>query len=217
MKRNIKNYLFKLGIFPLFDLVRRLPDIVQWIWAGCSGVAPAPIKRLVISAYCRRYGLSRFIETGTHLGDTLAYMAGNKKFNTTSIEIDEPCYRAATQRFKGYSNVTLMLGDSGKLMPELIQKLEQPALFWLDGHYSGGKTKRGELDTPISVELEAVLSSPVKGHVILIDDARCFDGTNDYPHLSQLLDRVLSGNEHFMEVSSDIIRIVPKALLKKNR
>jgi hypothetical protein len=55
-----------------------------------------------------------------------------------------------------------------------VRQLQEPALFWLDGHYSGVDTGKDELDTPVSAELEAILGSPVKGHVILIDDARCF-------------------------------------------
>lgn len=165
---------------------------------------------MVLSAYRRQFGLTQFIETGTHLGDTLAYIAQQKSVHATSIELDETYYRAAKQRFIGYSNVTMLQGDSGKLLPELVYRLQTPALFWLDGHYSGGDTGKGELDTPVSVELDAILGLPVKGHVILIDDARCFDGTQDYPHLDRLLETVRRNNTYHIEVSTDIIRLTPK-------
>lgn len=215
MKNTIKYTLFRLGVFPLLDLIRRLPAIVRWLKAGCVGCAPAPIKRRVISAYCKRYGLLEFIETGTYLGDTLAYIAQKKNMHATSIELDENYYRAAQHRFVKYPNVTLLHGDSGKLLPELVSQLQTPALFWLDGHYSGGDTGKGELETPISAELEAILASPEKGHVILIDDARCFNGANSYPHIEDLLKSVRLASAYELELSTDIIRLTPK-LNQKN-
>ena len=210
MKTIIKHNLSRLGILPMLDLIRRLPEIVRWIQAGCTGIASPPVKRMVLSTYRKRYGLTNFIETGTHLGDTLAYIAKQKMVYVTSIELDEAYYLAAKQRFVGYPNVTLLHGDSGKLLPEQVCQLKTPTLFWLDGHYSGGDTGKSELHTPISAELEAILDSPVKGHVILIDDARLFDGTQDYPHLDRVLETVRRKNAYHIEVSTDIIRLTPK-------
>jgi len=210
MKTIIKHNLSRLGILPVLDLIRRLPEIARWIQAGCTGIAPSPVKRMVLSAYRKQYGLTQFIETGTHLGDTLAYIAQQKNVHATSIELDEDYHEAAKQRFVSYPNVTILQGDSGKLLPELVRELQIPALFWLDGHYSGGDTGKGELDTPVSAELEAILDSPVKGHVILIDDARCFNFTNGYPHLDDLLKSARMTSAYQLEVSADIIRLTPK-------
>jgi hypothetical protein len=47
----------------------------------------------------------------------------------------------------------------------------------LDGRYSEGCTARGETNTPILQELEAIFAfCPI--WVVLIDDARHFDGTD---------------------------------------
>jgi hypothetical protein len=79
----------------------------------------------------------------------------------------------------------------------------------LDGHYSAGNTALGDRETPVSAEVAAILNHPVKGHVVLIDDARNFDGTHDYPTLTALRDyvhRVLPNAD--FSVENDIIRIV---------
>ena len=78
-------------------------------------------------------------------------------------------------------------------------------LFWLDAHYSGGETAHAALQTPIVKEIDIVLKDNPK-NIILIDDARCFDGTNDYPTLDTIKNYV-SVVGKTMEVKDDIIRI----------
>ncbi|MBX9870528.1 MAG: hypothetical protein K2X75_00890 [Burkholderiaceae bacterium] len=209
MKNRLKYKLSELGLYPYVDSWRQLPSIVRWIRQGCSGPAPGPIKRLVIAAYLKRYGVRRFVETGTYLGDTLAYMAHDKNVQCTSVELADEYYLKACDRFSSYSNVHLVRGDSGVVIPQIVESLQEPTLFWLDGHYSGAGTGRANADTPISTELVSVLGSPIKGHVILIDDARCFDGANSYPHLDMLLQIVRAQGGYEIEVSADIIRLTP--------
>jgi hypothetical protein len=63
--------------------------------------------------------------------------------------------------------------------------VQEPALFWLDGHYSGGETARGAQGSPIIAELETVFSRKLDD-VVLIDDIRCFTGFDGYPSLADL-------------------------------
>jgi len=81
-------------------------------------------------------------------------------------------------------------------------------LFWLDAHWSGGSTAKGELETPIMQEIECILAHPLSArHVLLIDDARCFVGQNDYPSLETLRKRILAAHADWLfEVQNDIIR-----------
>lgn len=209
MKTFFKHSLSSIGLFPYLDLLRRLPETIHWLCSGCRGIAPSPVKRMVLAEYLRIYRLKHFIETGTHLGDTLADISHNRSIHATSIELDESYFKAAKKRFAKYQNVTLLQGDSGALIPAIVESLEEPALFWLDGHYSGGSTGKGALETPVSAELDAILQSPIKGHVILIDDARCFDGTHDYPKIDRLLETVRHTGKYQIEISTDIIRITP--------
>jgi hypothetical protein len=46
----------------------------------------------------------------------------------------------------------------------------------------------------------------------LINDARYFDGTNDYPNLDDLLRVVREDGSYSAEVSTDIIRLVPRVV-----
>ena len=210
MKSKIKNILARLQIFPALDFIRHLPEIMGWLRKGSCGIAPLPYKRMVIRSYLERYQLGCFIETGTHLGDTLSYIAMNRSVQAFSIELADGYYEAATKRFARYPNVELFHGDSGKLMPKVISSLSKPALFWLDGHYSGGLTAKGEVDTPVSAELQSIFQSPVAGHVVLIDDVRCFDGSNDYPHLDEILAVIRHDGRYHVEISADIMRLTPK-------
>ena len=187
MKPAIKQQLSRLGLLPYCDLIRRLPEITNWIGNGCTGVAPPPVKRLVVSSQLKRFGIYEFIEMGTHLGYMQAYIAYNKSIKCTSIELSKYYYAEAKLRFASYPNVTLLHGDSSAILPQSVHNLQAPALFWLDGHYSGGTTARGEFDTPVSVELSTILDSPIKANVILIDGARCFNGSNTYPYLDNLI------------------------------
>lgn len=209
MKDTIKEIFRRIGMYyPLYYL-RQTPTIIRWMRGGCSVPAPHAIKMSVVRSYLKSYNLKQFIETGTYMGDTLGYIA-REGVGCMSIELSAQLHAKATRRFAGFENVSLILGDSAQEMPKLLTRLGKPALFWLDGHYSAGFTARGEKDSPIIAELEAVYNHPIAGHVILIDDARCFDGTNDYPHLDDLLRKIREEGRYKSEVSMDIIRLVPR-------
>jgi len=163
---------------------------------------------MVVGSYLRKFAIGDFVETGTYLGDTLEYIAKSGVF-CTSIELSQELYEAACKRFNGYKNVRLLQGDSGLRLPELLAEIKTPVLFWLDGHYISDNTASDETHTPISVELQAILSHPIRQHVILIDDAHAFDGTNGYPHLDDLLRVIRQDGSYCAEVSIDIIRLIP--------
>ena len=174
-------------------------------------------KREILDGYRRRFGLRTLVETGTLLGDTVEAM--RRTFDrVVSIELSEDLATRARTRFAEHTNVVILQGDSGLVLPAVLATLREPALFWLDGHYSGDfqspsrgfvKTARGELQTPVVNELKAVLAHDVSGHVILVDDARLFDGTNDYPTVDEV--RAIVGPGRHVTVERDIIRVEPGA------
>ena len=104
--------------------------------------------------------------------------------------------------------MTLVKGDSAQEIPRILAGIHTPALFWLDGHYTDETSGQAAVDTAISAELAAVLAHPVR-HVILIDDARLFNGEWDYPRLEDLVAQVRAQGHYDVEVSADIIRLTP--------
>ena len=164
---------------------------------------------MIIREYAERHGLGTFVETGTYLGGTVEAVRGHFR-RIYSIELDQTLHVRARAHFTAFSHVTLLQGDSGEVLPELLPRIGEPCLFWLDGHFSGGHTAKGRLATPIVAELQAIFAHPVDGHVILVDDARGFGTLPDYPSLDALRALVAARAPRLtFEVSDDIIRIQP--------
>jgi hypothetical protein len=88
-------------------------------------------------------------------------------------------------------------------MKDIMPTLEGNVLFWLDGHYSEGITARGDEDCPVLYELFHIFSQRwfIEG-VVLIDDARLFDGDR-WPKLSDVYTP-----EEGDVLEHDIIRII---------
>jgi FkbM family methyltransferase len=184
-------------------------QIVRWALDGTPGTAPEAVKRLTILDYLDRFGYNLVVETGTYHGNTSAALAASG-VTVHTIELSEMYYRKACERFTGTPNVVCHHGDSGRLLPAVLDEIDQPAVLWLDGHYSMLDTAKGDLETPIVAELETVFARRDKRHVILIDDARCFGSFPDYPALAEveeMVKRNLPG--YSFSVLHDIIRILP--------
>jgi hypothetical protein len=67
-----------------------------------------------------------------------------------SIELSRDLYEKAMKRFTGVTHIRLIRGDSGKELGRVVNEIDRPALFWLDGHYSAGVAAKGEKDTPFT-------------------------------------------------------------------
>jgi hypothetical protein len=165
------------------NIYRLRQGIAARNWDG-RGPAPHPIKQRTVRKYASKHRLRILVETGTFYGDMVAAMLHDFDL-IYSIELSEALYRKAVRRFRDYSHVRLIHGDSAEELGKLVGTLPGPALFWLDGHFSGGVTARGSADTPIFAELLHIRSS-AHPHVVLIDDARCFGTDPVYPKMSEL-------------------------------
>ncbi|HMK24624.1 MAG TPA: hypothetical protein VK483_01240 [Chitinophagaceae bacterium] len=175
-------------------------------------------KRKIIINISGRYNCNEvFLETGTFLGDTVASLK-NYFSKLISIELSKDLATKAQIRFQGESKIQIVQGDSAKQLSEILRLISTPVVFWLDGHYSsefqaGSEyivTGKGEKDTPVMEELMQISNHPIKDHLILIDDARLFNGENDYPakeEIKNFVQKNLPG--HSFSIKKDIIRILP--------
>lgn len=204
--------------------LRRLPPrltalpvvrpIARAVWVGAGRPEPAPAwrKAEILRAVARRHGIDMLVETGTFRGDTVAALRPDFA-RIWSVELQPELHRRAAARFAGDPGVVLLAGDSATVLPAVLPELGGPALFWLDGHWSGGVTARGDRDTPVADELRAVLTAPER-HVVLVDDARLFPAEPDggpYPARSDVEAWVARWRpDADVEVAEDIIRIEPR-------
>ena len=114
--------------------------------------------------------------------------ATKKRFRKIySIEVFEPLASAARAKFSSDKNVEIISADSSDALPTLLPTIEEPVIFWLDGHYNGPGTGKGRSATPIVEEILSIKAARHGYDVIVIDDARSFGGGPDYPSLNSLL------------------------------
>jgi hypothetical protein len=184
---------------------------LQWRLAGRPIPPPPLVKQAIVKQYQRRFGPRVLVETGTFAGEMVNAMLG--RFDRIhSIELDDAWYARAVARFGHRPDVTLLRGDSGARLREVLDRLEEPALFWLDAHYSGPLTARGPLDSPIAQELADIAAHRVRGHVILVDDMRDFNGTGGYPDASALVAELREKRPgDIVEIQDDVLRWHPRA------
>jgi hypothetical protein len=188
-------------------------DVARWSSKKIFGKGrerlPDIFKRRVIASYAQRYHLHTFVESGTWLGRTVAFM---RKYcrRVYSVEIQDHLAKAAQERFAGDPAIHILHGSGARWMAGIVADLAEPALFWLDGHFAAGTARNGEVACPTLDELSAVLADSRYDHVILIDDACEFQGTGGYPTLEAMQQFIRSARPNVaVEVRDDIVRVVP--------
>jgi hypothetical protein len=142
----------------------------------------------------------------------MAAFLSARGFDVITIELDPTLAALARRRFAGNRRVRLIEGDSGTRLPTVVGQLTRPALFYLDAHYSGPGTGKGEIDTPISAEIDLILQRAPAGSVVAIDDARCFGTDPQYPPLQDFLGALKARGVADARVVNDaIVFAVPAA------
>lgn len=170
---------------------------------------PAPVKRWLLEYFARHHHLTTFVETGTFNGGTVLALR-NVFTRLITIELQPELCENARRLLLPYPHVQVRCGDSSALLPQALAELREPALFWLDAHYSGGITARGIADTPIMAELRAVFAHPAKRHIIAIDDAKDF-GHGDYIDLDVVrTEAARTGAYTSVQVAHNMIIISPR-------
>lgn len=215
IRRTLRDAINNSPLYPAVqrgvEWVRHEQALRAWALDGAAGPPPHLLKQGVLREYASKYRLRTLVETGTYLGSMVHAM---RPFfdRIITIEVDDALAARARRRFQGDPRVTVLHGDSAALIAQVVPDLGGPALFWLDGHFSGGITGSGASHCPVMHELPPILEDPRFAHVILIDDSRCFGADPAYPTLEQVRETVLSARPGYsVRVESDIQRYAPLA------
>jgi len=209
LRRKLSNLRETLDPEHLRALLRGAPAVERkQIRRRHRPTTPAPeVKRAIVREYALRYRPRVFIETGTYHGEMPWAMMEHFPVLHT-IELYAPFAQAAREKFRNNPKVTCHEGDSTVVLPRLRSNINEPCLFWLDGHSNGVESGKGELESPILAELQAIMHHPVDNHIILIDDALMFDHGKGYPSLAKVQKLVQPRYPNYA-LADDIVRLTP--------
>lgn len=209
LQSNLKLFLVEYNLVPPSLLRRRQEEELRAWEKARKGYFPHRLKQKIVLDNAAAFGTRILVETGTYYG--LMLQGCLPHFDQLySIEVEPHFYRRACRVFSGHPKVKLLRGDSAEVLPPLLRTISVPCLFWLDAHYSGGLTGQARIETPIRTELEAIFHHPCR-HVVLIDDADCFDGTHDYPEVEWIAETAKTNGYAFAK-GQNVIRLRPAPL-----
>lgn len=112
-----------------------------------------------------------YCETGLFRGEGIQSAIGHFE-EIHGIELDPVFHHDCRERFMDTPNVSIHWGDSANVIRCL--SIEEPCLFFLDAHYSGGNTAYGMIEDkgcPVLREIEAIGKRPY-ADIIVVDDMR---------------------------------------------
>jgi len=147
---------------------------------------PHSLTKLHNLKYCRDVTKAKtVIEIGTFKGITarrLSYIFDH----VITVEIDTVLHEVSKKRCSKRKNITLILGDGKEVLADLAPSVNRAVLF-LDGHFSGGQTGRGEEVEPVLEEIDVISDYIENFCAVLVDDFRLFGVEEDWPAKSVVL------------------------------
>lgn len=148
-----------------------------------------------------RFRNNVFVESGTYQGNGLNCALKAGFLECHSVEIHEHLYNKAVSRFVqqlATGQVILYHGNSELVLPTIIDRIIEPATFWLDAHISANYGDKLAKNCPIFEELDAIDQSNIKTHTLLIDDINCFDNkAHDFITVDEVKKRILAINPDY--------------------
>jgi len=136
------------------------------------------LKEIIKISFEKQDDYKTFIETGTNRGHTIIPMSSQFDFLYT-IELSESIFNEFNGKDYNREKIKSILGDSSKVLPNILPEINTNAIFFLDGHYSHEDTAQGEKDVPLLEEINAINDFFKNSGIIIIDDLRLFGTTND--------------------------------------
>ena len=193
--------------YQIWAVIRSFAAAAIWFVFGQNNSPSELIKRLLIKGFAKAFNINVFVETGTYLGDTVGFLS--RQFREIhSIELSHEFVLTVRKRFSSRKNIEIYEGNSADVLPKIVKSINEPTLFWLDAHYSGGNTAGSDDKLPLLKEIGVIVSSWKSGSVILIDDARLLGVRKGYPDFEKIK-QITSQNEQNLVLTrkNDIIRI----------
>ena len=189
----------------MFKLYSTIRDLILWNKRGFLDNSPQFIKQKILKKNSIKNAV--WIESGTYLGSTTSFLSKISP-HVHTIEPEKTLYLNAKKQFF-QCNVTCYNDTSENIIHLIIGNLDGEINFWLDGHYSGGITFKGDIECPVLKELETISQNlkKFKKICIFIDDARCFFEGNEYvnyPSINKIIDWARNNN-FVWKVEHDII------------
>src|SRR5919197_4861798 len=113
------------------------------------GAVHFSIDRRLLARLTELLPLKVFVETGTYEGDSL--QAATDFFDELhTIELSDELFARAAERFEGSPQVQVHHGSSPDVLGELSGRLRRRSvLYWLDAHWCGEDSARGEVECPL--------------------------------------------------------------------
>lgn len=129
------------------------------------------LSPVFLSLLKKEFNANSFVETGTLSGVTTTRAA--KIFrNVYTIEFSRYYFENNKKLFQKFSNIKAFLGDSGKMLNNILPRLhDKKPIIFLDAHYSGGNTGKADTNTPLLNEISLIVKYCPEA-VIIIDDLR---------------------------------------------
>ena len=164
----IKEFKFWLKVF------KRQMNFESFKWRSLNYSSPSPQHIKIRILKSNSLNNATWVETGTYLGDTTLKLSKIAK-NVISIEPQYELSVFASTRLKRFKNVEIINATSENCISGVLEIINGPTCFWLDGHYSGDVTFLGSNISPISYEL-ATIANYLKANevVVFVDDFRLF-------------------------------------------
>ncbi len=205
----IRSFFKQMPMYAAYKQLGHYPDYWWWKLRGEPRRIPHLLKQRAVLEYAQRFGLTTLVETGTYYGEMVAAVA--QRFQRIySIELDPRLADMARKRFRAYSHVEIIEGDSQTVVPQLLTRIHERCLWWLDAGYCGWVGQVGNRNR-LSTELTAILGDRIPDHVILMDDADGVNGEGGSPTLEELIASIHANYpDRQVEVTRNIIRITPQ-------
>jgi hypothetical protein len=166
------------------------PSFLLWVYQDFNLPAPQRVKTRVLQRNAFVEG--NWIETGTYLGDTTRFLAKTfPNLIVTSLEPDFTLFSFNKSRLSKFHNIKLVNSTSENSLSDLVSNETGTVNFWLDGHFSGDITFKGQIYSPILEELNIIERNISRLKVcVFIDDIRDFTGDEQtgYPSKNKLVD-----------------------------